>query len=277
MKTWRAQWHAWEDSDLTRFNRALASGGPVEIPASLEPLVSLSQEYFAASEGRFNPALGKLIQAYGFHADEVDVELIAEIGNPLPGMNHLEIEDGMARSRHAHLQLDFGGIAKGYALGLIRDYLDANGIEHYLVNAGGDLIVAGNRFGKPWRIGIQNPYAPGAVASIELEGRYSLFTSGNYRRRFHRGDGEIHHIIDPRSGESATGQSSATILSKDPVRADVAATTFMIDGMQQYSELARALRIEHFLVIGESGQLIVSRSWAEKVRIILPWDTKIVN
>lgn len=277
LRIWRGQWHAWEDSDLTRFNAALATGGRVEIPASLQTLVTLSHDYYRASEGRFNPALGKLIAAWGFHAGEADSQLIAEISQHLPGMDDLEVDGRYALSRHPQLRLDFGGIAKGYALGLIRNFLDANGVEHYVVNAGGDLITAGNRFGKPWRIGIQNPYAPGAIASVELEGHYSLFTSGNYRRRYFRGDQPVHHILDPRSGESATGQSSATILSKDPVRADVAATTFMIDGMQAHAELARALQIDDFLVIGEPGQILVSRSWSEKVRIFLPWDTKIVN
>ena len=277
LKTWRNQWHAWDDSDLTRFNAALATGNPVKIPDSLYELVVLSRDYYQVSDGRFNPALGKLVAAWGFHADQADNHLIAEIGQHLPGMDDLEIDGRIARSRNPHLQLDFGGIAKGYALSLIRDLLDANGIVHYVVNAGGDLITAGNRFGRPWRIGIQNPYAPGAAASIELEGHHSLFTSGNYRRRYLQGDTVVHHIFDPRSGKSATGQSSVTILSKDPIRADVAATAFMIDGLQEYAELARALQIDDYLVIGESGQILVSRSWSKKVRIILPWDTKIVN
>ena len=276
-KIWHGQWHAWEDSDLTRFNRALSSGQTVEIPASLQSLVKLSRNYHQASGGRFNPALGKLIAAWGFHARKGDREMVLDIKQPLPSMADLRVDGKFAQSTHPQLQLDFGGIAKGYALSLIRKLLDTNGVEHYVINAGGDLITAGNRFGRPWRIGIQNPYAPGAIASIELEGQYSLFTSGNYRRRYQRGDGEIHHILNPRSGESATGQSSATILTRDPVLADVAATTFMIDGMQQYAELARMLEIENFLVIGESGQILISRPWAEKVKTIPARDTKIVN
>ena len=129
-----------------------------------------------------------------------------------------------AVSSNPHLQIDLGGIAKGYAAGLISDYLDTNGIDHYIVNAGGDMVIAGNRFGRPWRIGIQNPYAPGIVARIDIEGKHSLFTSGNYQRQYWRGDELAHHIIDPRSGEPAGGRSSATVLSRDPVLADVAAT-----------------------------------------------------
>ncbi|HMB72178.1 MAG TPA: FAD:protein FMN transferase, partial [Gammaproteobacteria bacterium] len=175
------------------------------------------------------------------------------------------------------LQIDLGGIAKGYAVGLIGDFLEANGIVDYIVNAGGDMLVSGNRLGRPWRIGIQDPYAPGVVASLEVEGRQSLFTSGNYRRRYLRGGTLAHHIIDPRDGEPARGQSSATVLVQDPVRADVAATVLMIDGMHNSRKLALSLGVEDFLVISESREIRVSGTLAEKLQVEPGWKVKIIN
>jgi thiamine biosynthesis lipoprotein len=274
---YRSRWHAWEDSDLTRFNSALQQGRAVRIPASLAPLLLLSREYHDASVGLFDPALGKLIAAYGFHGRPRDSAAIAELRGDLPSMRDLRVDGDRATSLHPDLQIDLGGIAKGYAVGLIGEFLETNGIDDYIVNAGGDMLVSGNRLGRPWRIGIQDPYAPGVVASVEIEGRQSLFTSGNYRRRYLRGDELTHHIIDPRDGQPARGQTSATVLVHDPVRADVAATVLMIDGSHNSRKLALSLGVENFLVISESREIRVSGSLAEKLQIEPGWKIKIIN
>lgn len=277
LRRYRGLWHAWEDSDLTRFNAELQQSGQATVPDSLAELLQLSREYHDASGGLFNPALGKLIAAYGFHDGRIDTTAIATIRQNLPTMRDLAIVGNRATSSNPALQIDLGGIAKGYAIGLIADFLDANGIGHYIVNAGGDMKIAGNRFGRPWRLGIQNPFAPGVIASLELEGSYSLFTSGNYHRQYWRGDERAHHIIDPRSGKSSRGQSSATVLMRDPVRADVAATVLMIDGLRKTVDLALSLGIDDFLIVSESREILVSRSLFDKLEINLPWPVKIVN
>jgi thiamine biosynthesis lipoprotein len=273
----RKQWHAWEDSDLTRFNRALRQDARAEVPASLAHLLQLSRHYHDATGGLFNPALGKLVAAHGFHGSKPDMNTIAEIKRDIPGMQDLNVAANSAVSNNPHLQIDLGGIAKGYAVGLLSDYLDNNGIDHYIINAGGDMVTAGNRFGRPWRIGIQNPFAPGVVGRLEIDGKHSLFTSGNYHRKYWRGEELAHHIIDPRSGEASSGQSSATVLTADPVLADVAATALMIDGLRGYHGLAASLQIQDFLVISEQREIIVSRSLAEKIEITVPWPTTIVD
>ena len=272
-----SQWHAWEDSDLTRFNMALQQSSAAEVPASLARLLKLSRYYHDATGGLFNPALGKLVAAHGFHGSEPDMNMVAEIKRDIPGMQDLRVESNSAVSNNPHLQIDLGGIAKGYAVGLVSDYLDSNGINHYIINAGGDMVTSGNRFGRPWRIGIQNPFAPGVAARLEIEGKHSLFTSGNYHRQYWRGEDLAHHIIDPRSGEPSSGQSSATVLTEDPVLADVAATALMIDGLRDNHRLASSLQIDDFLVIGEKREIIVSRSLAEKIEITAPWPVTIIN
>ena len=192
-------------------------------------------------------------------------------------MRDLVIDGDRAISRHQSLEIDLGGIAKGYAVGLIGEFLEDNGIVDYIVNAGGDMLISGNKFGRPWRIGIQDPYAPGIVASLEIEGRHSLFTSGNYRRRYLRGGELVHHIIDPRDGRPARGQSSATVLVDDPVRADVAATVLMIDGIHNSRKLALSLGVKDYLIVSESREIRVSGPFAEKLEIGPGWEVEIIN
>lgn len=277
LSVYRDQWHAWEDSDLTRFNASLAAQGSAVVPASLVRLLELSREYYDASFGLFNPALGKLVAAHGFHGAPANADAISAIKRDIPSMHDLLVVGRWASTDHPQLQIDLGGIAKGYAIGLISQYLDANGIEHYIVNAGGDLQTAGNRFGRPWRIGIQNPFAPGAIASLELDGKFSLFTSGNYQRRYYRGGKLVHHIIDPVSGDPSTQLSSVTILGTDPVRADVAATAMMIDGMRRHRELSESLQVDDYLIVSESREIIVSRSFADKLELTSSWPVKIID
>jgi len=267
LKQYRSYWHAWEDSDLYRFNQALNKSHSARVSEPLAELIRLSQQYYQASQGLFNPALGKLIAAYGFHGEEnPDLILIDAIQKNLPGMTDLKIDQGLAVSDNPHLQLDFGGIAKGYAIALIADHLESVGFEHFLINAGGDVLVHGNRLGKPWKIGVQNPFAPGAIASIELTGNQHLFTSGNYQRFYRKDGGILHHIIDPRSGKPSTQVTSATVLTDDAVLADVAATTLMIDGWQNHRTLIKSLGISDYMMVDAELNIIVSRSMSEKLQ-----------
>ena len=275
---YRANWHAWEDSDLSRFNRALLSSKAIAIPSSLNQLIDLSHHYYLSSNRLFNPALGKLIAAYGFHgSSEPDQEAIAAIQKDMPGMLDLQIEGQWATSSNEHLQLDFGGIAKGYAIGRIAAYLQRQGYEHYLINTGGDLVTSGNKFGKAWRIAVQNPFKPGAIASIELLGRHSLFTSGNYQRFYRKDNNRVHHIIDPRTGSPSAQISSATVLTSDPVLADVAATTLMIGGLENPQSLAQSLGVDDYLVVSEDQKIIISRSLADKLEVIIDLPVRIID
>ncbi len=278
LQQYRTYWHAWEDSDLTRFNQLLARGQTAQIPDSLIELINFSQDYYRSSQQLFNPAIGKLIAAYGFHGNrQPDTELIEQMQKDLPNMLDLKIKNGVARSDNPHLLLDLGGIAKGYAMSLVADYLSKSGFENFLINAGGDLISAGTRLGKPWTIGVQNPFKPGAIAKLMLEGNQNLFTSGNYQRYYLKNDKIVHHIIDPRSGKPSQQISSATVLADDPVLADVAATTLMIDGWRNHASLAKSLGITDYMIVSDKMEIIVSRALSRKIEFTTDAPYIIVN
>jgi len=275
---YRKNWHAWEDGDLFRFNQALLDANKAAVPESLKQLLTLSQQYYRQSQNLFNPALGLLIDAYGFHGnDEPDIPMIKLIKTNIPTMLDLKISQQVAYSANPHLQLDLGGIAKGYAIGLIADYLTNSGFEHFLINAGGDLYASGNKFGQPWKIGIQNPFEPGAIAGVSLTGDHSLFTSGNYQRFYKQAGKIVHHIIDPRTGDPSEHISSATVLSPDPVLSDVAATTLMIDGIKNHRSLAKSLGIKDYLIISEDKKILITRSFAQKINITVDWPVIIID
>lgn len=266
LKLFETYWHAWQESDLHRFNQSIGKQSSIPIPGSIYELIKLSKQYQISSQQLFNPAIGKLISAYGFHGDaSPDQDLIDEIIKDIPTMQDLVVRNRHATSINPHLKLDFGGIAKGYAMDKIATDLKNLGIRNFLINAGGDVLTSGQRINQPWLVAIQDPFAPGAIATIQLSGDHSLFTSGNYQRFYLKNEEIVHHIIDPRSGKPSNHISSATVLASDATLADVAATTLMIDGWNNHPSLSKSLGVEDYLIVNESSQIIASRTMSLKV------------
>jgi len=272
------QWHGWKDGDLKRFNDALAlqPAAGVPVPPSLERLIVDSKRYYRLSDGLFNPALGKLIAAWGFQGrSQPDRWEIERLRGDLPGMDDLRIEGDRAWSDHPDLQLDFGAIAKGLAIAQAAKLLHSHGIDNYIINAGGDLLVRGRKSdGSAWVVGIEDPFQGGALATLAMDDPGAVFTSGSYRRFYIDENGQRRqHIIDPRSAEPARELRAVTVLHEDPVVADVAATTLMLTPPARLSEMIERFGLRQVLVIAEDREAWASSGWIDG----LEWrsDTRI--
>lgn len=270
LDTMHRSWHAWEPGPLTETNELLALGEMFSAPASVLPLIERAQEMERRSGGLFNPALGSLVAAWGFHEHEpagpppsAD-ELAALLADP-PRMADIELDGMHLRGRHPRLQLDFGGLAKGLAVERSLDLLSELGVEYAIVNAGGDLMTLGQRPDRLWRIGLRDPRGAGVLASIGLGAGEALFSSGDYERGYEWEGKRIHHVIDPRSGTPSQGIASATVLHMDPTIADAAATTLMIAGPEQWPAYAQQLGIDHALVVLEGGSVELTPAMQARV------------
>jgi len=274
-------WHAWQPGSMGRVNNLLADGNWFTAPSSTLPILELSQHMYRLSGGLFNPAIGELIALWGFHADELPVrppkpEDIAALVSANPGMDDIEFDGIRLRGRNQHLKIDVGGIAKGYAVDIGRQLLRDHGIEDALVNAGGDLCGSGDRGDRPWRIGIRHPGGSGVLASIDLAPGECVFTSGDYERFFTWEGRNYHHIIDPRSGYPADQASSVTVLHADGALADAASTALFIAGPEHWQAVARAMGVEHVLMVDRQQRLIMTPSMRERVTIETAEDQVIV-
>lgn len=249
-------WHAWEPGSLGRTNELLALQAEFSAPPSVLPLIERGREMEALSDGLFNPALGRLVAAWGFHQDEAagpppdDATLRELLDNP-PSMQDIERDGVRLLGRHPDLQLDFGGLAKGLAVERVLETLNELGVQAAIFNAGGDLMTLGRPANRPWRIGIRHPQG-GVLGSIELNAAEALFTSGDYERGYEWEGKRIHHVIDPRSGRPSQGLDSVTVLHTDPVLADAAATTLMIAGPDEWPHYARKMGVDDVLVTSGS-------------------------
>jgi len=265
-----ASWHAWEQGSLGRTNQLLALGGEFSAPPSVLPLIEYAQELEGRTDGLFNPALGRLIAAWGFHQDEAtgpppDAERLEALLADPPRMSDIERRGVRLRGRHPDLQLDFGGMGKGFAVARSLDLLADLGVEHAIVNAGGDLMTRGRPGDRAWRIGVRDPLGQGVLASIELGSDEALFTSGDYERGYEWEGERIHHVIDPRSGRPSRGLVAATVLHDDPRLADAAATTLMIAGPDDWPLYAQRLGVEKALVVLPDGSVELTPGMVPRV------------
>ena len=265
-------WHAWHPGPLADLNRVLASGQGMVPEVSIHILLEKAAPLAERSGYRFDPAIGGLVRLWGFHADTPPQgpppgeAALLDWRQHKPSLADLYWDEGQVFSRNPALQLDFGAFAKGHALDQAIARLRALGIDNAIVNAGGDLRAIGRRADRPWRIGIRHPRAPGVLASLEIEGDESLFTSGDYERFFEYEGRRYHHILDPFTGRPATGITSVTVLHRDATTADAAATALFVAGADHWQEVARAMGLRHVLLIDAAGVAHLSPAMAARIR-----------
>ncbi len=270
---WHHEWHAWApEAPLARANAAFARGESAELTPDLATLLRHAQHYARASGGLFDPAIGRLLALWGFQQDERPPgpppagEAIAELVNRHPEVGAVSLEaDGRARSINPAVALDFGGIAKGYAVDLAVAELRARGVTNAIVNAGGNLRAIGDKAGQPWRIGIRNPRGEGVLGWFELAGDAAVSTSGDYERFFDWAGVRYHHILDPRSGYPAIGAAAVTVIADSAEHADAASSALLIAGPSEWLALARELGVEAVLRVDERGAVQMTPAMAARV------------
>ena len=136
------------------------------------------------------------------------------------------------------------------------EQLQAAGHEHAIINAGGNLRVAGRRGDRPWRIAVRHPRPDDArrfLATIEVTGDAAIITSGDYERYFEHGGRRYHHLLDPRSGRPARGLQSLTVIGDSATDADALSTALFVAGPSGWPALAEQLGAEAVIAVDSEG------------------------
>lgn len=245
-------------SELYRVN-AEAAAGPVDVSAETVQVVDKALYYSQLTEGAFDISFASVGQYYDYREGQAPAD--QQRTEALPAVDYrlieLDREAGRIAFGHAQLKIDLGGIAKGYAvdraLAILRDF----SVQHASVSAGGDTGLLGDRRGRPWVVGIRNPRQEGEVAlALPLEG-IAFSTSGDYERFFIEPDsGErIHHIINPRTGKSAAGVISVSVLGPRGFDTDPLSTTVFVLGVDKGMALIESLPAFDAVIIDGGGQV----------------------
>jgi thiamine biosynthesis lipoprotein len=267
-------WHAWDPGPLGRVNRLLKTDASFAAPPSVLELIKLGQTLSASSDDLFNPAIGHLIDAWGFHRDDPeghrppDQKLIGKLLQQNPRMSDIEVDGINLRCKNPAVKLDFGAFGKGYGIDLAITHLRQLGIHNAILNAGGDLRAIGSRGDRPWQIAVRDASGSGVLGTIEAGADESFFTSGDYERNFTWEGRRFHHIIDPRTGYPAVGTASITVLHTDAVTADAAATALFVAGPEGWYDLAKRMGIRYVLLIDSEGTLHMNPAMQQRLKLL---------
>lgn len=268
-------YHAWEPSELTALNDAIAAGKRgIPVSPELAAMLADAQRLAATGDELFNPALGQLIALWGFHTDTFtphrpDPARLAALVAARPQMADLSIAGNTVTSRNPAVQLDLGGYGKGYALDRAAAILKAHGVGNALINIGGNVLALGSKGEAPWRVGIQHPREPRPLASLPLRDGEAIGTSGDYQRFFEM-DGERYcHLLDPRSGRPARGTQAVTVLITPRPGAGTlsdAASKPVYLGGEAWRDYARRFGIDHALRVDADGRIQVTRALHDRLQ-----------
>ncbi|MEX2302416.1 MAG: 30S ribosome-binding factor RbfA [Bryobacterales bacterium] len=241
-----------DESELSRINRS-AADGPVDVSEEMADLIQRCLEYSRASEGAFDITVGPLMKVWGFYRGEGLIPGRFTLWRTLGkiGYQNLELDQQRKRLRFSRsgMELDPGGIGKGYAVDKMAGVLDRFGIESAMISAGtSSMYAVGAPPGEPrgWRVGIRDPKDAERTAAEVYLNNESMSTSGSYEK-FFEVDGKLYsHIMDPRTGMPAEGVLSVSVISPRTLDSEAWATAFFVNGL----EWTRAHLRQDFRVFG---------------------------
>ena len=248
------------DSEVSRVN-AQGARGPVKISKELFDLLNTSLEYSRITNGAFDITYASVGFMYDFRARRRPDE--KQIAAALPAVNyrHLLLDRATSTVRFSQpgVRIDLGGIAKGYSVDRGIAILQRVGIKHALVSAGGDSRIIGDRFGKPWIIGIRHPDHPDEVIVRLPLVDTAISTSGDYERYFDENGVRYHHIINPRTGHSASAVRSATVLAPTATRTDGLSKTAFVLGAEAAIQIYERLGDVEAIMVKPDGKIVYTK------------------
>jgi thiamine biosynthesis lipoprotein len=222
------------DSEVSRVN-AEASKAPMPITKELFDLIQTSIDYSKLTRGTFDITYASVGYMYNYpeHIRPNDAQIAAALPESNYRHIHLDPAAHTVYFDHAGVRIDFGGIGKGYAVDRGIAVLQGLGVTRAMVNAGGDSRIIGDRFGKPWIIGIRDPDDRNrTILKIPLSDT-AFSTSGDYERFFDEGGVRYHHILDPRTGRSPHVVRSVTIIAPYATRTDALTKSVFVMGVKE--------------------------------------------
>lgn len=251
-----------DSSEISQINNA--GGAPVEVSAETAELIRDGIRYGELSGGKFDITIASAADLWNFTDNpEKTIPDAAALSEAVSHIDYhnVQVDGNTVTLTDPQAQIDLGGIAKGYIADKVKEYLKSKGIEHALINLGGNMLALGGRYdGSPFRVGLQKPFAQSGtvLGSLSVTDR-SVVTSGNYERYFEK-DGIIyHHILDPDTGYPVeNGLDQVSIISDLSVDGDALSTTCFVLGLEKGLELIRSLDGIEAVFVTSDGEIYTS-------------------
>jgi thiamine biosynthesis lipoprotein len=248
------------DSEISRVN-ARAAEVPIVIGDELFGLVERSLELSVASEGAFDITYDSVGYLYDFraHLKPTDEQIAARLA--AVDYRHVVLDRAKRTIffKAQGVRINLGGIAKGYVVERAAAMLRARGVEHAILNAGGDSRVIGDRRGQPWIVGIRHPRAADEVVTKLPLVDEAISTAGDYERYFEENGRRYHHIINPATGRPTEGILTVTVIGPDGTLTDGLDTAIFVLGVERGLELIERYPDYETIIVDATGKVSYSK------------------
>jgi thiamine biosynthesis lipoprotein len=218
-----------DDSVLTEINRTAGQGGSIQIDEETLALINYADACYQQSDGLFDITSGVLREVWDFKSQVIPEEKQIKQVLPRIGWEKVSVKGLVLGFSNKGMQLDFGGIGKEYAVDRAAAICQQQGVQHGLVDLGGDIKVIGpHANGRPWSVGIRHPREPGQLMANINVSRGGIASSGDYERCIILNGKRYSHVLNPKTGWPVRGMSSITVVAEQCVIAGSVTTISML-------------------------------------------------
>lgn len=244
-------------SELSRFNQSRFDSAFTVSSETLK-VIKEAVRLNALSEGYLDVSVGPLVNLWGFgptlRPEFVPTQAEIDAIRPYVGLDKLIVEYDALRKLHPQLYIDLSTIAKGYGVDVVADLIEANGINNYLVEIGGEMRVKGEKAeGAPWIIAIEKPLSnERAIQKLIAIGNNAIATSGDYRLYFEQDGVRYSHLINPKTGHPIAHNTVAvSVIHPSSMTADGLATAFNVMDYQRAVRIAEENNLAVLIITKE--------------------------
>ncbi len=221
--------------------------------------------YSDQSKGAFDITIGPLVKLWGIGTDKARLPSIQEINEKKALVNYKDLaideKNKKVMLNKAGMSLDLGGIAKGYAADEATRILKENGVKHAIVNLGGNVLaINDNPEGRPWTIGIQNPFDTrgDSLGTINVTNK-TVVTSGIYERFFEKDGKKYHHILNPFTGYPMDNSlASVTLVTDVSIDADAMTKNIFYKGIEKGPEYVKTLKGVEAIFVTKNKEVYIT-------------------
>ncbi len=264
-----------DTSEVSRIN----NGEEITLSEATHNIIEKGLYYSELSNGKFDITIAPLVDLWGIGSEGAKVPNDKEIQEALSKVNYKNItldEKTSLIKLHKPVELDLGGIAKGYVADKVSTYLRENDMGNAIINLGGNILTVGKKpDGSSWKIGIQNPFdARGNKLGIVTVGQKSVVTSGIYERYLEQDGKQYHHILNPFTGYPVENElASVSILSDHSVDGDGLSTVVFSMGLEAGFEFVEGLDQVDAIFVTKNKEVYIT-SGAKKIFTLTNYEFK---
>lgn len=257
-----------EESEIYKINHA--GGAAVEVSQDTITLIKKGIYYSEMTNGAFDITIGAVSPLWDFKSEEPSVPSAETLASARSHVNYKNIilKDNTVKLLDPQAAIDVGAIAKGYIADRVKEYLEEEGVDHAIINLGGNVQTIGTKAdGTYFNIAIQKPFAESgeAIASVKVHDQ-SVVSTGIYQRYFKTEDGTIyHHVLDPATGAPCRNNLySVTIITNSSLTADAMSTVCFLLGYEEGMKLVDQLDNVDAVFITDDGKIHYSANFQKK-------------